>query len=895
MQHHQFCSLHKLLRLTSQWGIGILACFSGVVSATTPAQAEGSRTLYPAGTQGNRANIEWRTNQYGDLVLRRTLLKVYAKKDEYILLGSSAVAVASGDILVFSPGRVTGKIGQENIPLASPDFKCSDQRAELGSPANQGRIQSRTMELAGPNSITGNNNPTGYTPCYYKAPQDGIYDIIIAGPQGLTSSAERGQPADISLSDSRNFDDNQSTSVSAWDITVRASETSISDINGRVFAYYYALYTSGNGRPLYFSTYPVTTDGYRYRMELRGADPNGFLLYGNQVGFFDSDGKTPLYRDVVGSGFEVKDIEGGASFAVPQYPTFLNPANTDALSSVQRYRPDGTLDGVGIPLIPIAPTVNSLNFTGNTSGNTSTEGNGGTFTFNTNVSGNYSIVISRDGVNFDPTNPQNRVLRGTMITGGVQTVSWDGKDNIGTNFPIGTNYPTRVVIHAGEYHFPFIDGENNFYGGPTITLLNATNPLGNTTGFFDDRGYRTLNGTYVGDPNLSNVDKLTNPLCGQNPPLQFFSDPILGFDTRTNMRKFGSSGGGNTNNKCTGSFGDAKGLDIWTFFPSNASNTVLNIIGPIDISGTIWNDTDGSANNTFNNIQNSSETGTNANGLNVLVIDASGNVLATTPVNADGTYKIIGLAANQSNLKLLLSTSTGSVGQPAPAASLPSGWVNTSPLTTASFDVTTTDITDRDFGIQASAPSLLLVKRITAINGSAIDHYDDDTASTKQADDNHPNWPTPLNSDTAKGSTAISTFLRGRINAGAVKSGDLLEYTIYFLSTGKSAAKNVNFCDRIPVSTTFLPQAFNNISGIQLVIGNTATTLSNVPDGDRGEYFQPGAIPDINCVGINNNGAVAVKIVRSSDPVPNHELPAATAPGTPTNSYGYVRFQVKVN
>ena len=28
-------------------------------------------------------------------------------------------------------------------------------------------------------------------------------------------------------------------------------------------------------------------------------DPNGWLVYGNQVGFYDSDGTTPLYHDAV--------------------------------------------------------------------------------------------------------------------------------------------------------------------------------------------------------------------------------------------------------------------------------------------------------------------------------------------------------------------------------------------------------------------------------------------------------------------------------------------------------------------------------------------------------------------------------------------------------------------
>jgi len=108
--------------------------------------------------------------------------------------------------------------------------------------------------------------------------------------------------------------------------------------------------------------------------------------------------------------------------------------------------------------------VSSLNFTGTAAANNSSYGTGGTFSVNSNISGNYQIIISRDSSNFDPTNPQNRVLLGYMLTSGAQSVSWNGKDNSGNYFPNGSNYKTSVRIHAGEYHFPMLDAENNYFG-----------------------------------------------------------------------------------------------------------------------------------------------------------------------------------------------------------------------------------------------------------------------------------------------------------------------------------------------------------------------------------------------------------------------------------------------
>ncbi|MBE9210714.1 lamin tail domain-containing protein [Nostoc sp. LEGE 06077] len=611
-------------RLFNSLGLSLLAL--SVCSQTV--RAEGSRTLYPSGATGNRANIEWRNSTYGNLVKRRTLLRVYAQAGEYILMGSSAVKVSNGNIRVFNPGAVTDPVGNETIPAAGSEaFSCV---AQTGT--NTGKITSRTLELAGPRSADGTGNTSGYIPCVYQAPTTGVYTIVFSGPQGENSNNETVITGDIELTSANNFNNQQFTSVAAWDVTVRSSASSTTDINGRLFTYYFAFFTGDNGRYLNFPVYPVTTDGYQYKIELRGTDPNGFILYGNQVGFYDSDGKTPLYHDVLAKDNTLTPLEAGTSLSRPQYATFLNPLDTQALSSIDRYRPDGNFDGTGIPLSPTVPTVNSLNFLGTATGNTSSLGTGGTFSFDTNITGNYEIVISRDGSNFDPTNSQNRVLRGVMNTSGLQSVSWNGKDNSGDNFPVGANYQVRVKVHAGEYHFPLLDAENNFSGGPTITMLNSTNPLGNTTVFYDDRGYTTIGGKNVGVPN--------NVLCGIGQPSPAFSDPISGFNSSNNDRKFGQFGNnGNTNAKCTGSFGDSKGLDLWTFYPSNRETTPLNIIDfGVTISGALYEDSDRG---------DDFDTGepTLPAGINVKLLNASDNsVVTVTTTKADGTYSFTGVA-----------------------------------------------------------------------------------------------------------------------------------------------------------------------------------------------------------------------------------------------------------
>ncbi len=551
------------------------AALLGLWLTAAPVAASGSANLWPSGASGARANTEWRTGSYGGgLLARRTLIKAYMQVGEVVLLGSSAIGQGSSDILVYNPGLVTGPIGGETLPApGSASFSCNTQRALLGAPANQGQITSRAEELAGPDTIPAGGVAGGYVPCHYAAPSTGIYDIVFLGPLGFANNTDATVGADVALANANDFSAAQGTSVAAWDATVRASLTSTTDITGRVFTSYLALFTGGNGLPVFPSLFPVTSDGYRYRVDLRGMDPNGWLVYGNQLGFLDSDGVTPLYHDAVadattnasGGPGQLVGIQGGVTFDRPRFPLFFEAPAAASIAAL------------GIPAVPTAPAITTLVFIGNLGGNTSLLNSGGTFTYTATVPGVYDIVISRDGVNFDPTLPANRSLRGTRGAG-VQTVTWDGKDNSGAFFPVGS-FPVRARLHGGEYHFPMIDVENDTQGGPSLTLLNPPGgvcpsfPAGCSAGFYDDRAYTTLNGTVVNSGNT-----VGSVLCGLTPPATTFSDPVNGYNTTGAQRAFGAATGGNTNTPCTGSFGDAKGLDTWTYYPSNTATTPLNIV-----------------------------------------------------------------------------------------------------------------------------------------------------------------------------------------------------------------------------------------------------------------------------------------------------------------------------
>ncbi|MBW4644658.1 MAG: DUF11 domain-containing protein [Goleter apudmare HA4340-LM2] len=892
---------------------GTALILSILASNIQSVQAEGSRDLYPASSPigARRANLEWRNEDVAGLIKRRTLLKVYANAGEYILLGSSSIGVG-GNIYVYNPGLVTGLVGSESFP-PSPSWNCATDLAGTGS------ISSRTQELAGPKSIDGSGNTTGYTPCYYLAPTSGVYDVVIFGPNGFTSTGNPSPQvsATINLTGANDFTNNQRNNATAWDVTVRTSTSSTTDITGRLFAYYLALFTGGNNRPIYPTVYPVTIDGYRYQTILRGLDPNGFLLYGNEVGFFDSDGTTTLYHNIVGTNGDIASPQGGTKLGRPQFPVFFNPPDIIVLGSVNRYDRFGGFLGVGITTNPIPPAVSNPNFTGSLTANNSKVGNGGTFSFSSTVPGIYEIVIKgKDSTDFSPTNPKNRVLMGYINSAGTQTQTWDGKDNAGNFFPIGNNYSFVIRIRAGEYHFPMLDAENNFFGGPTVTLLNPpsgypTDLLGfsPTTGFYDDRVYKTKNGAIVHTgATQADIDN-NEPLCGINPPTIRFSDSIIGFDTSTNQRAFGQNGDlGNANTPCDGSFGDTKGLDQWTFFPSGGGYNVLNIVSPdLTISKT-HAPTDFVKGGTGTYIIVVPNSGSDAtNGTQVTVTDTlPTGIIPTAAVGNGWNCTIAGqtvtctrsdvLAANNSYPNINISVSINS------------GITATSVTNTATVsgggdgdDTNNTSPPDVVNILNPNAPKLLLIKRITRINNQDLTDIVDGSsavsptaanyvAAPRDVDDNDPKW--------------AANYLRGLINAGAIKPSDEIEYTIYFLSAGSTNVSNVKFCDLVPANVTFLPTAFNSLSpndgglatadqGIAMAVGATTPTVyfSNAADSDRAT-FHPANDPNTpSYCPTNTNGAIAVEITRT--PVFPF-LPPATSPGTPANSYGFVRFRGKV-
>ena len=795
---------------------------------TTTAKAEGSRELVKNG--GDRPYTEWSDRTTAGIE-RKTQLKVFVKAGETINLGSSVHnAPSNRDIILRTP---SGTEITFNVLTSG-----------------EGYIDTVTKESAGPLPNAG-----GYNPHQFTATETGIYEVEF---RSRNNNGGDPPPRDVSQS----FLSDQRMTVAAWDITVRDNNGNTKD--GRVFTNYVALNMGANELELNSELFIQTKDGFLYSTKMNGLDPYGFIFFANSRGFLDDDDNPPstLYHSAKAGNNELTEFEGNVRVQSPieedrdgnvTHLIFFNPPDPETLNRLS----------ILPPVIPPAPT--NFKFSGKASGNITFEGAGGEFSFNTASAGSYQIIIdtNTDG-KFDS---EDRIIQ-NVTAGGNEVIEWDGRgpdklDNEGNivagdflrRRPNNTPYEARITLRTGEYHFPMLDVENN----PNGLIIEMLNPPGafpdgsnKFTVFYNDEDYDEVD---LGGPGASDPRNAT-----------------AGVDSSTGAHKF------------TNRYGDEKGIDTWSYFPSRAVLADIIIIGKV--SGTLYEDSNDDG------IFDENEPRLPA-GITVNLLDEDGNIVATTETEADGSYSFENVA--DGNYTIQVDTTD-----------IPDGYT----LTTAN-DVKITVAGDgvlKDFGFDAPVagnPKVLLVKRITAINGVEINEFVDDSSTTE---DNNSNWP-----DSDPSNANRNDFLRGAINGGLVVPGDELEYTIYFLSIGETDASKLKICDLIPNNTTFIPTAFNGSTprdgglvtgnlGIAISLDNTnfssnpTAFLTNIADGDRGKFFAAGETPSTDCSrsnsGINNNGAVVVDILNTNSDNPD------TIPTTNDNDksyYGFIRFKVKIN
>jgi uncharacterized repeat protein (TIGR01451 family)/fimbrial isopeptide formation D2 family protein len=872
--------------------------------------AEGSRTLYPStyNAAGSRGVLDAsNATNFAGVAAGNQFLYVYARAGENILLGSRNRS-NGGDVFVYNPQSFGAK-GSETIP-GSADFSCSSQ-------AGRGTIATRAQELAGPNSADGTATVTnGFTPCSYVAPTTGIYGVRFTGATsgGVTNTASVGTPQIL-----------QNGLTSAWDVTVRATASSLTDLDGRLFTYAWTIYNNANGRQLYNDLYYVSLDGYRYRQSFRGLDPNRAAFYANAAGFIDTNGSA-LYHDYRGANAASTGGPSGTAGVTaqpPQYPIFFSDVSPSGGNNTEVNR---VLSALAIPAVPAAPQLNSPTFVGNLGGNSSTYSTGGIFTFNTVNTLTYEIVVSRDGVDFDPANPLNRVLTGIALTG-THNVLWDGRDNSNTPFPAG-NYTFRITGRNGEIHFPMVDVEANVDGGPTLAKLNGSQ---DTIVYYDDRGYRAANGSLIGT--------LNGHLCGAGSPIAqpVPSYSLLGVDssnanlggTGNYYRSWGGSNDANSdcNNSANEYFGTAKGLDLWALEKTPQFNEPVVIVPPtvgvdvttqVSVSSSVISGGTAYGSFVFSNAGDTTATG-------VTYTVALGNPATPTTCPAAVTFSLVpgGVTATYNPAPACTITFTGMPTSLTPGQSLTFNFnYVVAPTNPGPIPITTTIVaTNETVGAPApntataqtlvAKPIIDVVKSSTPAPGSQVNVGDTITYTLNVTVANAP-LVTTLNladtlgtgltfgSVTSAGSFSCSGSLTCTLPAGTATGTYAVTYTATVNSSAVgSVANNVvptggggtnpptcgpcSVSHNLPPPVVSVAKTSNPASGTAVTTGQTITyTLTATVTG--GALSTPLVLTDT--LSANQTfGSVTSLGAYSCTGTVQCTLPVGTAPGTYAVSY----------
>lgn len=186
---------------------------------------------------------------------------------------------------------------------------------------------------------------------------------------------------------------------------------------------------------------------------------------------------------------------------------------------------------------------------------------------------------------------------------------------------------------------------------------------------------------------LTVVSKLNAGADGSTTVCNTSASPIDLYSLITGEQSGGTwtrtAGTGGTFNAAVGTFTPAVGATSSSFRyiltaavecandTSFATITINNCT--VSISGTVWNDADADV------VMDGGEPGTNASSANLTayLVDGSGNVVSSSTVAANGTYSLPNAVIGTTYTVVLSNTPNVTAGSLAPAASLPTGWLNT--------------------------------------------------------------------------------------------------------------------------------------------------------------------------------------------------------------------------
>jgi uncharacterized repeat protein (TIGR01451 family) len=111
-------------------------------------------------------------------------------------------------------------------------------------------------------------------------------------------------------------------------------------------------------------------------------------------------------------------------------------------------------------------------------------------------------------------------------------------------------------------------------------------------------------------------------------------------------------------------------------------------------------------------------------------------------------------------------------------------------------------------------PKILIVKRLTAINGVAISGFEEVASDPS---DNDAGWP-----------GGPQSFLQGAVQK-AIRPGDEVEFSIYFLLNGQPTPEQIVFCDPLPPGVSYR-------SNLSVQINGSRQSLTDAVGDDAGSF-----------------------------------------------------------
>ncbi|MGJ1421984.1 DUF7507 domain-containing protein [Sphingobacterium spiritivorum] len=505
------------------------ACFLLVfLSFVASAFADGSKDLYPAGVQGNRAFMMSK-GENGQPTTSFPFPTpgthfVYVRMGETIAAASSAQNIYEGRIRVTSP---SGKTYQS---LGDNTGKIMDK--------GQG---TRRAELDGPD--------VGYTPYKVAADEEGVWKVEFISPLGEYNDIDNGGLLpDVAAG--ADWEQPLGMYIAAWDVSVR-NAANTAWLPGRVYTNVLNLYIN-SGRlsnadgAFYGKNYVLTDDGYVYRVDGNGSNGIAFTSFVNNKGFSGANGQS-VYKSL-----NYVPAAGSSGVIDPR----AADANGNVMHKMMYTLPDMSMPAETAAAVPgkktwlirhrITAQVSDINVTGVEGNADHVSSKGAWVQFKTNLAGNYKITIS--SVDNNHSFPDAQFIY--LAKEGVNNAYWNGRDRSGNLVPAGDKYPVKIKVEllGGEVHFPYIDMEINPQGIILELLSEDLQTVESDIVYWDDSNVSEGLPSENSDPRV-NLEGISSRINGHR--WGTYSNATV---SRNNNQNYGNY-----------SFGNEKAMDTWAY------------------------------------------------------------------------------------------------------------------------------------------------------------------------------------------------------------------------------------------------------------------------------------------------------------------------------------------